>query len=257
LRKLRQDRFSLIIINYNVPTIGGLDVCREIRSRSDIGLITLTISMGGERRTVNAGDDYVTKPFSMRDLLGHIRVALRQTRLSSQVGPALVSFDQIEMNFGTRHISVDGQEVRLTPKEFLLLRSLVAGPNEAIPHVKLLQSVWGPDHCGEVEYPRVFINRIRKKIEPDPTRPRYILTEPWFGYRFHLCRRKHSCPFRSSASGFVATSDEGCNMRRTKHRLTCVTYVSGRSQGFRRPLSRPAGLRPGVPARTASRIDIR
>jgi two-component system KDP operon response regulator KdpE len=186
LRKLRHDRFDLIILDYEVPTIGGLDAYREIRSRSDVGLIMLTISKEGERRTVNADDDYVTKPFSMRDLLGHIRVALRQTRLSPQVGPALVFFDQIEMNFGTRHVSVDGQEVRLTPKEFLLLRSLVASPNEAIPHVKLLQSVWGPDHCGEVEYLRVFINRIRKKIEPDPTRPRYILTEPWFGYRFHL-----------------------------------------------------------------------
>jgi two-component system KDP operon response regulator KdpE len=123
----------------------------------------------------------------MRQLLKRIRTTLRRRPVQSpQEDPIVVSFDEIEMNFGARQVSVSGQDIRLTPKEFLLLRYLVTNPNRAIPHVNLLKAVWGPDYGREVEYLRVFINRIRKKIETNPAKPRYILTEPWFGYRFHL-----------------------------------------------------------------------
>ena len=189
LGKIRVERYDLIILDHNMPGMGGLATCREIRSSSDVGIIMLTVRKAESDKIdgLDAGaDDYLTKPFSMPELLAHIRANLRRTSLSPQEGPVVVSFDGIEVNFGTHHISVRGQDVRLTPKEFEVLHYLIANPNVAIPHSKILQSVWGPDYGDEVEYLHVFINQIRKKIEPDPAKPRYIITEPWFGYRFHL-----------------------------------------------------------------------
>jgi two-component system KDP operon response regulator KdpE len=189
LGKIRGERYDLIILDHNMPGMGGLATCREIRSSSDVGIIMLTVRKAESDKIdgLDAGaDDYLTKPFSMPELLAHIRANLRRTSLSPQEGPVVVSFDGIEVNFGTHHISVRGQDVRLTPKEFEVLHYLIANPDVAIPHSKILQSVWGPDYGDEVEYLHVFINQIRKKIEPDPAKPRYIITEPWFGYRFHL-----------------------------------------------------------------------
>jgi two-component system KDP operon response regulator KdpE len=101
-------------------------------------------------------------------------------------GPAVLRFDDIEINFGTRRLQRGGAEVRLTPKEFDLLQYFAAHPNVPITHAKLLQSVWGPDYGDEVEYLRVFVNQLRKKIEETPSKPKYIVTEPWVGYRFNL-----------------------------------------------------------------------
>jgi two-component system, OmpR family, KDP operon response regulator KdpE len=187
IRILLDERFDLVILDRNISGIGALAASQEPTSGSEVGIITL--KNGKEEadghKTVRPDDDSVTKPFSMRELLAHILATLSRP---SQ-GPAFVSFDQIEMDFDNRQMSVGGRDVRLTPKELLLLRYLVANANEAIPHAKLLQVVWGPNYSREVEYLRVFINRIRKKIEPDPAKPRYILTEPWFGYRFRLPRK--------------------------------------------------------------------
>lgn len=189
MRKLRRELFDLIILDRNVDNVGLLDSYRQIGSASDIGVATPTIRMreAGLDGAVNASGDGAPKAFSMRQLLKRIRTTLRRRPVQSpQEDPIVVSFDEIEMNFGARQVSVSGQDIRLTPKEFLLLRYLVTNPNRAIPHVNLLKAVWGPDYGREVEYLRVFINRIRKKIETNPAKPRYILTEPWFGYRFHL-----------------------------------------------------------------------
>ncbi|HWW51226.1 MAG TPA: response regulator transcription factor [Verrucomicrobiae bacterium] len=189
LGKIRVERFDLIILDHNMPGMGGLATCREIRSSSDVGIIMLTVRKAESDKIdgLDAGaDDYLTKPFSMPELLAHIRANLRRTPLSPQEGPVVVSFDGIEVNFGTHHVSVHGEDVRLTPKEFEVLHYLIANPNVAIPHSKILQAVWGPDYGDEVGYLHVFINQIRKKIEPDPAKPRYIITEPWLGYRFQL-----------------------------------------------------------------------
>lgn len=189
LVKIRDDRYDLIILDHSMPGMNGLATCRQIRSSSDVVIIMLTVRKAESDKVeaLDAGaDDYVTKPFSMPVLLAHIRAVLRRTPLSSQDGPAAVSFDQIEVNFGTHHVSVNGRDVRLTPKEFEVLHYLIANPNVAIPHSKILQAVWGPDYGDEVEYLHVFVNQIRKKIEPDPAKPRYIITEPWLGYRFRL-----------------------------------------------------------------------
>lgn len=188
LAAVRERRFDLILLDLNMPGIGGMETCRRIREGSEAAIIMLTVRDAEEDKVaaLNAGaDDYVTKPFSTPELLARIRAALR--RLPLQASPeSLIRLPGLEINLATRRISVKGEDVRLTPKEFDLLQYLVANPNVPIPHGRLLQAVWGPDYGDQVEYLRVFVNRLRKKIEPDPSDPRYLLTEPWVGYRFAL-----------------------------------------------------------------------
>jgi two-component system KDP operon response regulator KdpE len=189
LETLRKDRYDLVILDRNMSGMSGVETCRAIRQGSDIGIIMLTVRKAEEDRieALDAGaDDYVTKPFSMPELLARIRANLRRVPLSPRQGPSVVTFGGISVDLNSHHISVQGRDVRLTPKQSEVLRYLVSNPNVPIPHAKLLQAIWGPDYGNEVEYLHVVINQIRKKIEPDPSKPRYILTEPWFGYRFKL-----------------------------------------------------------------------
>jgi len=185
LEILRKERPDLVLLDLNMPGIGGLQACREIRDQSDVAIIMLTVrnTENDKVLALDAGaDDYVAKPFSMDELFARIRAALRRTASGEPV-PAFVS-SELEIDFERRKVLVQGRAVRLTPKEFELLRELVANQGKPIEHRRLLQAVWGPDYGDEVEYLRVFVNHLRKKIEPDPVRPRYILTEPWLGYRF-------------------------------------------------------------------------
>jgi two-component system KDP operon response regulator KdpE len=189
LEKLTEERFDLIILDRNMPGMGGVEACRAIRENSDIGIIMLTIRKSEEDRieALDAGaDDYITKPFSMPELFARIRANLRRAPLSPRQGSSVIAFGEIEVDLGTHHVSIQGRDVRLTPKQFEVLNFLVANPNVSIPHAKILQAVWGPDYGDEVEYLHVLVNQLRKRIEPDPSRPRYILTEPWFGYRLQL-----------------------------------------------------------------------
>ena len=187
LEKVRDERFDLVLLDMNMPGIGGMEACRILRSQSDIPIVILSIR-NAEKEKVEAldagADDYVTKPFSMPELLARIRAALRRAPLASSGTPEVLNLGQTVINFVARRVTVNGTEVRLTPKEFDLLRYLASNPDEVIPHAKLLQAVWGPDYGDEVEYLRVFINQLRKKIEPDPSHPAHLLTEPWVGYRF-------------------------------------------------------------------------
>ena len=188
LEKLRDEKLDLVILDMNMPGMSGLETCRMIRSTSDISIIMLTVrdAESDKVEALDAGaDDYMTKPFSSPELLARIRAALRRSpQLSSDM--QVVRFDNVEINFNLRRVVVGNREARLTPKEFDLLQYMVAHPNVPIPHTKLLQSVWGPDYGDEVEYLRVFINQLRKKIEKNPSSPKYLLTEPWVGYRFHF-----------------------------------------------------------------------
>lgn len=185
LEKIRSDRPDLILLDVNMPGLGGLETCREIRNTSEVPIIMLTVR-NTERDKVQAldagADDYVVKPFGVRELLARIRAALRRAA-PAEVIPSFIS-DELRIDFERRAVTVQGRAVRLTPKEFELLRLLVANKGKALEHRRLLQAVWGPDYGEETEYLRVFINQLRKKIEPDPRHPRYIRTDPWVGYRF-------------------------------------------------------------------------
>ena len=184
---VRSERPELVLLDVNMPGIGGIEACREIRENSDIAIIMLTVRNTEHDKVValDAGaDDYVVKPFSIEELLARIRAALRRTSSSEPV-PSYVSND-LEIDFERRKVLVAGKSVRLTPKEFDLLRHLVASEGKPLEHRRLLQAVWGPDYGNETEYLRVFINQLRKKIEPDPAHPRFLVTEPWVGYRFAI-----------------------------------------------------------------------
>ena len=191
LEKIRDERPDLVLLDVNLPGISGLETCREIRHSADIPIIMLTVR-NSERDKVQAldagADDYVLKPFGAEELLARIRAALRRAAPADSL-PPFASGD-LKIDFERRVVTVKGQPVRLTPKEFELLRHLVANQGKALPHRRLLQAVWGPDYGEETEYLRVFINQLRKKIEPHPNKPRYIHTEPWVGYRFEAPAEK-------------------------------------------------------------------
>lgn len=187
LLAIRERRFDLVLLDVNMPGMGGLAACREIRASSDAAIIMLTVR-NSEKDKVTAldagADDYITKPFGVPELSARIRAALRRLPAAQGSEDELIRLDGVEIDLNMRRVRKAGKELRLTPKEYDLLHYLAANPHTALTHTKLLQAVWGPDYGDQVEYLRVFVNQLRKKIEPDPSRPRYLLTEPWVGYRF-------------------------------------------------------------------------
>ena len=190
LEMLRAAPYDLVLLDINMPGMGGIETCRLIRSSSEIAIIMLTVS-NSEKDKVEAldagADDYITKPFSMPELLARIRAALRRMpQAPGQADLRPLALQGVQIDLPARQVTVRGSVSRLTAKEFDLLSYLLARPNKTIAHRELLQAVWGPDYGDELEYLRVFINRLRKKIEPDPSKPQYLVTEAWAGYRFHL-----------------------------------------------------------------------
>ena len=195
LETLRRGRQDLVLLDLAMPGMGGLEACRAIRAGWDLAIVVLSVRDMEKDKigALDAGaDDYVTKPFSMQELLARIRAGLRRSPLAPEAAPQVLRTDGLEINFAARRVIVGGHEVRLTRKEFDLLQYLAASPNTPIPHRRLLQVVWGPDYGNEVVYLRVFINQLRKKIEPEPAKPRYILTEPCIGYQFHMPHQAES-----------------------------------------------------------------
>lgn len=187
LDTFRRELPDLVLLDLNMPGMGGLETCRELRASSEVPIIILSVrnSEADKVAVLDAGaDDYVTKPFAMQELLARIRAGMRRSPGSPDGGPAPFRNAELEIDFDTRRVRRQGTEVRLTPKEFDLLRYLVAHAGKPVPRRELLQAVWGPDYGDEAEYLRVFINQVRKKIEPNPSKPKYVLTEPWVGYRF-------------------------------------------------------------------------
>ena len=178
---------ELVITDLFMPRMDGLELCKRIRAVSGVPIIVLSVK-GEERAKVEApessADDYVTKPFGTDELLARVRAALRR----SQVGPTDVpSFEagDFRVDLEGRRVHVNGNEVRLTPKEFDLFVYMARHPNKVITHRTLLEAVWGEASQEQPEYLRVFMGQLRKKLEPDPSNPRYLVTEPWVGYRFN------------------------------------------------------------------------
>jgi two-component system KDP operon response regulator KdpE len=190
LEALRSGNYDLVLLDMNMPGMGGIETCRLIRSTSEVAIIMLTVS-NSEKDKVEAldagADDYITKPFSTPELLARIRATLRRLPHAPEHGD-LKELDHrgVEIDLASRQVNVHGRASRLTAKEFDLLSYLLARPNKTISHRELLQAVWGPDYGDELEYLRVFINRLRKKIEPDPSKPQFLVTDAWAGYRFQL-----------------------------------------------------------------------
>jgi two-component system, OmpR family, KDP operon response regulator KdpE len=188
LLRFREFRPDLVILDLNMPGMGGLETCRAIRETSDVSIIILTIRDEAEQKVklLDAGaDDYVTKPFVKEELLARIRAALRRSPFADGTGPRTFISDDLEIDFKSRSVRVGKQTVRLTPKESDLLRYLVSQAGKPVSHRELLQAVWGPEYGDQSDYLRVFVTHLRKKIERNPAKPRYILTEPWIGYRFN------------------------------------------------------------------------
>jgi two-component system KDP operon response regulator KdpE len=176
----------LVITDLAMPNVDGVTLCKRIRQSSQIPIIVLSVK-GQDRAKVEAldagADDYVTKPFSMNELLARIRAQLRRTPAIEAVQHMIQTGD-FEIDIDAHSVKVAGREVHLTPKEFELLLFLARHPDKVVTHRTLLAEVWGPNSTEQPEYLRVFVGQLRKKIEPDPSSPRYLLTEPWVGYRF-------------------------------------------------------------------------
>jgi two-component system, OmpR family, KDP operon response regulator KdpE len=189
LELIRSEKYDLVLLDVNMPGISGVQTCREIRLGSDLPIIMITVR-GAERdkvQSLDAGaDGYLTKPFSISELLARIRAVLRRTSFPAGIDDKQLKLGEIEIDFEARRIDAQNKQIRLTTKEFDLLSYLAAHANKTITHRELLREVWGPDYGGEVEYLRVFVNRLRKKIEVSPSSPKYLLTEPWVGYRLEL-----------------------------------------------------------------------
>ena len=187
LDKVRAFRPDLVLLDINMPGIGGLAVCRSIRADTNIAIIMLTVrnTEAAKIEALDAGaDDFVTKPFSMPELLARVRAALRRVPVA-QASTAKIRVGSLTIDFDARTVVQGAATSHLTPKELDLLRYLTEHANQAVSHRELLQAVWGPDYGDQVDYLRVFIKTLRKKIEPRPDQPQYITTEPWVGYRFN------------------------------------------------------------------------
>jgi two-component system KDP operon response regulator KdpE len=178
---------DLIVTDLSMPNMNGLELCRRLRAFSDVPIIILSVK-GEERAKVEAldagADDYVTKPFGIDELLARIRANLRRAPVAQDAVKDVLAAGDFSIQLAERKLTVKDRNVHLTPKEYDLLVYLLRHPGKVLTHHALLGAVWGGDYTGQTEYLRVFIGQLRKKIESDPANPKYILTEPWIGYRF-------------------------------------------------------------------------
>jgi len=179
---------DLVITDLSMPNMTGLELCRRLRAKSQLPIIVLSVkeTENAKIEALDVGaDDYLTKPFGIGELLARIRAVLRRSPVAEITeGDTVVEDGDFRFDLEKRQVSVRGAEIHLSPKEFELLHYLFQHSGKVLTHRTLLSQIWGGNFTDQTEYLRVFISHLRKKIEPNPARPRYILTDPWVGYRF-------------------------------------------------------------------------
>jgi two-component system KDP operon response regulator KdpE len=188
LQLLETERPDIILLDLMLPAVDGFELCRQVRERSTVGVIVVS-ARGGDRDKVAAlnlgADDYMTKPFSIEELLARIAATLRRTRPTAAPETAITRIAlgaDLEIDLSSQQVTRDGRELHLTPTEFSLLRELVTNRGKLLTHAQLLRRVWGPGYETETEYVRVYVGRLRAKLEPEGSPP-LILTQPRVGYR--------------------------------------------------------------------------
>lgn len=188
LALVRTAQFDAVLLDINMPGMGGIRACREMRrSLPRLGILMLTVrdSEADMVAALDAGaDDYITKPFRIRELAARVRAAVRRAATDRANPDAVIQIGNIELDPGRRVVRKAGEPVHLTPTEFELVRYLMSHAGLPMTHVRLLHAVWGPEYGGELEYLRTFVRQLRKKLEDDPANPEYLLTDSHIGYRF-------------------------------------------------------------------------
>jgi two-component system KDP operon response regulator KdpE len=180
---------DLVITDLGMPNMNGIELCRRLRAISQVPIIVLS-AKGEEQTKVEAldtgADDFVTKPFGIHELLARVRASLRRaaTSIANEAALTVIEAGDFHVDLESRKLTVLGREIHLTPKEFELLTYFIQHPGKVLTHRNLLAALWGGNYVEQNEYLRVFVGNLRKKIETDPATPRYIITEPWIGYRF-------------------------------------------------------------------------
>jgi two-component system KDP operon response regulator KdpE len=193
---LGRSDFDLVLLDVNMPGMGGVEACREIRAHMpEIGIVMVTVQDGESEivKALEAGaDDYITKPIRFRELVARLRAVLRRLRNDDANEPTLLRAGNLELDINRHVLRRRGEIVHLTPTEFELLALLMRNQGVPVTHAKLLRSVWGPEYGTELDYLRSFVKTLRQKLEEDPAKPKYIVTEPWVGYRF--CNPRDGSP---------------------------------------------------------------
>jgi two-component system KDP operon response regulator KdpE len=188
MERITQWRPDVVLLDLTLPDIDGLEVCRQVREWSRVPIIVVSVRAGDADKIAAlelGADDYLTKPFSMGELVARIRVELRHVaeRAGDSGGAARFQTGGLAIDFERRRVTIDSAVVHLTPTEYEVLKYLATNSGRVITHRMLLRAVWGPQHEDQTQYLRVFVGQLRRKIEPDPARPQYLVTDPGVGYR--------------------------------------------------------------------------
>ena len=186
---IRVTRFDAVLLDVDMPGMGGVEACRSIRRTApNLPILMLTVMDSEEDKVLaldSGADDYITKPFQLRETIARLRSAVRRRNLNGRDHESPIRFAEIELDPDRHRVTKRGKAIHLTPKEFELLHYLMLHAGEPLPHKRLLNAIWGPQYGGELEYLRTFMRSLRKKIEDDPSNPKYLLTDAYFGYRFN------------------------------------------------------------------------